>query len=380
MRSWGESRICRASVIRDILRGRLVADPDPHGLRLQGARITGRLDLENLTTSVSLELSECFLEEGIVARDARLFFLGLDGCRLEHSAESPLDAERLTCSALLLARARIIGHGADGAVNLLGAHIGGQLDCTGAELRNDSGPALYADSLQVGQGMFLSGGFTATGHGADGAVRLPGAHIGGNLDCTGAELRNDSGPALHADSLQVGQAMYLRGGFTATGTAPTARSACPAPTSAASSTAPGRNCATTPAPPCTPTACKSARPCTSAAGSPPPARRRRRGPPARRPHRRPARLHRGGTAQRLRPRPARRQPASRPGHVPPRRVHRHRQRRRRRGPPARRPHRRPVRLHRGGTAQRLRPRPARRQPASRPGHVPPRRIHRHRRR
>jgi hypothetical protein len=35
--------------------------------------------------------------------------------------------------------------------------------------------------------------------------------------CAGAILRNNSGPALHADSLQVGQDMYLRGGFTATG-------------------------------------------------------------------------------------------------------------------------------------------------------------------
>ena len=50
MRSWGDSRTCRASVIRDILRGRLSADPDPHGLRIRGARITGRLDLENLVT------------------------------------------------------------------------------------------------------------------------------------------------------------------------------------------------------------------------------------------------------------------------------------------------------------------------------------------
>lgn len=56
MRSWGDSRTCRASVIRDILRGRLAADPDPHGLRLRGVRITGRLDLENLVTDVSLEL------------------------------------------------------------------------------------------------------------------------------------------------------------------------------------------------------------------------------------------------------------------------------------------------------------------------------------
>jgi hypothetical protein len=54
MRPWGDSRTCRATVIRDILLGRL-ASPDPDGLQLRGARITGRLDLDNLITNVSLE-------------------------------------------------------------------------------------------------------------------------------------------------------------------------------------------------------------------------------------------------------------------------------------------------------------------------------------
>ena len=165
MRSWGDSRTCRATVIRDILRGRLAADPDPHGLRLRGARITGRLDLENLTTDVNLELRDCLLEEGVLARDARLAAVVLAGCQLEHPAEPPLDAARLTCSVLDLTGARIIGHAGAGAVHLAGAHIGGSLDCAGASLRNDSGPALIADGLQVGQDMFLRGGFTATGSG-----------------------------------------------------------------------------------------------------------------------------------------------------------------------------------------------------------------------
>ncbi len=167
MRSWGQSRTCRAAVIRDILRGRLVADPDPHGLRLRGARITGRLDLENLTTDVNLELRDCLLEEGVLARGARLAFVGLAGCRLEHPAEPPLAADRLTCSVLALSEARITGHASAGAVRLAGAHIGGNLDCDGASLHNDSGPALLADGLQVGQDMFLRDGFTATGAGEE---------------------------------------------------------------------------------------------------------------------------------------------------------------------------------------------------------------------
>jgi hypothetical protein len=53
-------------------------------------------------------------------------------------------------------------------------------------LRNDSGPALAADGLQVDQGISLGDGFTVTGAGSFGAVRLVGAHIGGQLHCEGA--------------------------------------------------------------------------------------------------------------------------------------------------------------------------------------------------
>ena len=291
MRSWGESRACEATVIRDILRGRLAVDPDPHGLRLRGARITGRLDLENLTTDVNLELKDCLLEEGVLARNAHLASVDLTGCQIEHPVEPPLDGAFLTCSALGLDKARVIGHADGGAVLLLGAHIGGQLSCDGANMRNDSGCALNADSLQVGLGMLLRRGFTANGAGERGAVRLTGAHIGGSLECDGADLRNDSGPALNADGLQVEQAMFLRDGFTAHGSGELG-----AVRLAGAHIGGSLEC------------------------------------------------DRGGPAKRLRLRPERRQPASRTGHVSTRRVHRPRQWLRWRGQSARRPHRREPRM------------------------------------
>ena len=225
MRSWGDSRTCRASVIRDILRGRLATDPDPHGLRLRGAKITGRLDLENLITDVNLELTECLLEEGVVARDARLASVSLTRCQLEHSAKSPLDASRLTCSVLSLDMTRVIAHATvfeligSGAVDLRGAHIAGDFSCIQADLRSDNGTALNADGLQVGQDMLLSLWFTATGSGR-GAVSLIGAHIGGVLHCSTAKLHNDSGTALLAAGLQVDQNINLHNGFAATGSGP----------------------------------------------------------------------------------------------------------------------------------------------------------------
>ena len=214
MRSWDASRTCRATVIRDILRGRLATDSDPHGLRLRGARISGRLDLENLTTNVNIEFKDCILEEGVLARNASLASVALTKSRLEHPTEPPLDATRLSCSMLDLTGARITGHAEAGAVRLNDAHIS-SIFCNGASLRNESGPALYGDSLQVGQNMLLRG-LTAIGAGELGAVCFVGVHIGGSLEFDRASLRNESGPALYGDSLQVGQNMLLRR-FTATG-------------------------------------------------------------------------------------------------------------------------------------------------------------------
>jgi len=212
MRSWGDSRACRASVIRDILLGRLAADIDPHGVRLRAARITGRLDLENLTTDIWLELEDCLLEEGVVARDARLPGLWLTGCQIEHPADPPFDGTALSCGMLGLTGARVIGHTEAGAVELLAAHVSGRLDCTEVKLCNDAGPALDANTLQVGKNMLLSGEFTGTG--GEGAVCLLGAQISGQLGFDGAQLRNDAGPALDAQGLQVGLHLFLRG-FTA---------------------------------------------------------------------------------------------------------------------------------------------------------------------
>ncbi|HVW43511.1 MAG TPA: hypothetical protein VHC18_19395 [Amycolatopsis sp.] len=203
------SRTIRACVVRDIMRGRLAPEADPHGLCLRGARIAGRVDLDNVTSAVPLRLTDCLLDEGLSANDAHLAGLALSGCRLEHPTEPALDAPDLTVPWLNLRHAVIIGHSPDGAVRLLTARIGGVLTCRGAVVRNDAGPALHGDRLQAGQDVFLRNGFEATGSGELAAIRLAGADIGGQLDCTGAMLRNDSGPALDLAEARVGGRLVL---------------------------------------------------------------------------------------------------------------------------------------------------------------------------
>ncbi|MGV9295472.1 hypothetical protein [Amycolatopsis sp. NPDC003676] len=216
MRAWGETRTIRAWVVRDVLRGRLAPDPDPHGLQVRGVRIAGRVDLDNITTTVSLTLNNCLLDEGMTADSSHLANLALSRCWLEHPTETPLSGARLVASGLALDGATVVAHSADGAVHLIDAQID-QLSCNGATLRNNSGPALHADRLQTNGNVLLRNGFSATGDSDRGAVRLLGARIGGGLVCHGATLRNSSGPALHADGLQTNGDVFLREGFSATG-------------------------------------------------------------------------------------------------------------------------------------------------------------------
>ncbi|MEV6447551.1 hypothetical protein [Amycolatopsis sp. NPDC051716] len=212
MRSWDDSHTVRAVVIREIVLGRLAANPDPHGVQLRGARIEGRLDLENIISSVAIKLRDCLLPAGVTARGATLHVLHLAGCHLAHSTVSALDANMLNVPTLVLMGATVTASCDAGAVNLLGAHIG-ELDCDGAHLSNDSGPALYADNLHVEHGVTLMGGFTAIASTASySTVSLLHADVA-FLSCDGAKLHNDSGPTLVGDGLHAKQGVFLRGGF-----------------------------------------------------------------------------------------------------------------------------------------------------------------------
>src|SRR4051794_19881256 len=161
------------------------------------------LDLEAAVLLCPLRLEGCQVAAPIRQVEAQGPAVRFVGCEL-----ASLDAAQLsTRGDVSLADSRVLSE-----VRLLGAHIGGVLEFTGATLSNDAGPALTADGLRVDQAMFCRDGFSATGE-----VRLPGAHIGGQLEFTAATLSNDAGPALTADGLRVDQAMFCRDGFSATG-------------------------------------------------------------------------------------------------------------------------------------------------------------------
>ena len=203
----------RAELLRELVLGRSGEPLDPLGVRLHGARITGTLDLTHVPATVGIELRNCFFEHTVFLVSARLPWLTLAGSHL-----SVLDGDGLHVDGDVLLGDGFMAVGEDdyGAVRLLGAHIKGQLNFNGARLSNEAGPALIGDGLTV-DGDVFGGGFIATGAGEIGAVRLPGARIVGQLNLNGAELTNQAGPALIADGLHVAGGLVLAEGFTATG-------------------------------------------------------------------------------------------------------------------------------------------------------------------
>ena len=101
------------------------------------------------------------------------------------------------------------GSGPLGAICLSGASVSGQLSLRGTTLVNESGPALLADLITIGDGARLDQDFSAEGEGEAGALRLPEARISGDLHLNGARLTNHTGPALLADGVTVHSDLVL---------------------------------------------------------------------------------------------------------------------------------------------------------------------------
>jgi hypothetical protein len=137
--------------------------------------------------------------------------------RLEDGSGVVLAADTAEIGGSVLLRNGFI---AEGAVSLRGIRIGSSLECDGAELNNQtadgSGTALAADHGQIGGAVLLRNGFAAQG-----AISLIGARIGGNLECDNARLANatsdGTGVALAAETVAIGGAVLLRRGFVAHG-------------------------------------------------------------------------------------------------------------------------------------------------------------------
>jgi hypothetical protein len=201
----GEAQTVRSEILVWLLTTPEVRNNIHHkGIRLRGAKITGILDLENSNLEQPLRLVNCIIEEKMILDRGTYSLLDFSG-----SQTGPIQADSIQAQYDVLMQD---GFKAKGEVCLLGANIGGDLDCNGGEFENPEGDALSCDCITTQGAVFLCDGFKAKGE-----VRLLGAKIGGNLECTGGEFENPDRDALSGDNLTLQGGMYLRDGFKAKG-------------------------------------------------------------------------------------------------------------------------------------------------------------------
>ena len=210
--SWDLERIVRAEVIRDLLVGRRPVDEQQEreqgpgrspSVFLSGARITGRLDLSGIDLQPTLLLQQCALDEPLVITDSMSRSIRLYGCHLPG-----VEGAWLTCAGDLHLR----GCKVNGAVDLSGAHVGGQLVLSGSTLSNPGKVAVCADGLVVAGDVLCRDQALA-----EGEFSLVAARVGGELRFTGSRLHNPGKVALRADRITVEKDMYCREGSSVKG-------------------------------------------------------------------------------------------------------------------------------------------------------------------
>ncbi|WP_329791935.1 hypothetical protein V1227_08335 [Lentzea sp. DG1S-22] len=214
------SRVIRGDVVQGLLTGKYGADLHPHGIRVRYARVVGScnpkkpdpaFEYNSLVFPVGVKFSDCWIDHPIVAHDTRMPWLHLDNCRIPY-----FHADRLRVDGSLYLRCLVSEDGNDlGAVRLLGAHIGRNLELDRAKLHNAAGPAFHAEGLQVDRALrFRAADLKSKCD--TGAIQLVNAHVRGDLWLDGTHVDNESGPALNAEGLHVGGSLLLCSGFTAT--------------------------------------------------------------------------------------------------------------------------------------------------------------------
>jgi hypothetical protein len=182
-------------------------------VRLSGSHVPA-IHARQLRTRGDLQLDEGFsVSDGVELVGAHIG--GLFGCKggqFSNSNGPALNADRLTVEQEMECE----GFSAKGEVLLSGAHIGGQLICRDGQFSNSNSeePALNAYGITVDIDMFCDGKFSACG-----GVNLVGAHIKGQLICRDGQFSNSNSeePALNAYGITIDQDMLCDGKFLATG-------------------------------------------------------------------------------------------------------------------------------------------------------------------
>ncbi len=205
--SWKGQPKIRGPVIAALATGKIKNEaeqeipPTHKGVRLYGAQIEGRIDLAHASVDVPLAILQCLMPDGVGIAYAHLAGVVLSQSRIEGGEQAAIDGDGAHLGGDLFLRNVFTR----GEVRLLGADIGGDLDCDGATFKNPDGKAFNADRMKTaGDARFNN----AT---AKGEFRLLAADIGGILYCIDGKFDNLGRIAFDADHLKTGgAARFLR--------------------------------------------------------------------------------------------------------------------------------------------------------------------------
>src|SRR5208337_2576764 len=144
------------------------------GIRVQGAFVTGAVNLNGATKVLPLWIEDCTIGGEFRFSDAETKVVSLEG-----TAVSGIHGDGVRVDGSLLLRRAII----DGSLQLFGAEIGGTLSCTGFTIAGKPWRAqrlsANLETVTIGGNLDFRGGFRANG-----VILLDNAEIGGTLDCT----------------------------------------------------------------------------------------------------------------------------------------------------------------------------------------------------
>ncbi|GAA3129365.1 membrane-associated oxidoreductase [Streptomyces echinatus] len=200
--SWGAERTLRAEVLRELLLDGPVRAGRTAGLKVWGARITGRLDLKYGKVGHPVRLRGCHFEQAPDLYGAQVGALVLSDSVLPGLTAGSLRAEgvvRITCCRIT------------GPVRLPGAKLSGAFFANGARLgvpgENPEEAVLQLNHAEIGTDVWAPGLVT------HGKVHLNGTVVRNQVNLDDAELTAPGETVLHAEVLAVGtdlHAMRLR--------------------------------------------------------------------------------------------------------------------------------------------------------------------------
>ncbi|MGW1000717.1 membrane-associated oxidoreductase [Streptomyces sp. NPDC002520] len=200
--AWGPERTLRAEVLRELLLDGPVREGRIAGLKVTGARITGKLDLMYGTVGHSVRLRSCHFEEEPNLYGAHVVALILSDSVLPGLMAGNLRAE----GVVRISRCRMAG-----PARFQGAKLSGALFADEARLGTPDEvleePVLQLNHAELGTDVW------APGLVVHGKVHLQGAVVRNQVNLNDAVLDAPGRTALHAEVLNVGtdlHAMRLR--------------------------------------------------------------------------------------------------------------------------------------------------------------------------